>query len=111
MPDTTKGCPGRRRFLRGALAAASAVPMAGLIARPAWAEDRERAEEGHAWDYVSDASEATDHEAYEEGAVCANCIFWTGEVEDGYGGCQHPDFEEVLVNAEGWCAAWVEGAA
>jgi hypothetical protein len=109
----TAPCVARRRFLTSALAVGAAAPLAGVgFGGPARAaENLPRAEDGHAWDYVNDASDTADHELYEEGQACANCIFWTGEVEDGWGGCQHPDFEEVLVNAEGWCAAYVEGAA
>jgi hypothetical protein len=114
MPDKkTLPCAARRRFLRSALAIGAAVPLAGVgFGRPARAEENKpRAEDGHALDYVSDAADAADHELYEEGQACENCIFWTGEVADGYGGCQHPDFEDVLVNARGWCAAYVEGGA
>ena len=113
MPETkTPPCVARRRFLRSALAVGAAVPLAGvgLGSAARAAEDLPRAEDGHAWDYVNDASDAADHEAYEPGQACDNCIFWTGEVADGWGGCQHPDFEDVLVNADGWCAAYVEGA-
>lgn len=107
MPKTFRS--DRRRFLRGAVLTATALPAGGYVmgfANPAWAEDRPRAEDGHAWDYVNDAADA-DSELYEDGQLCSNCVFWTGEVEDGWGGCQHPDFEDVLVNAEGWCSAYV----
>jgi hypothetical protein len=102
----------RRGFLRSALLTATVLPTAGLgiaAARPAWAADRPRAEDGHAWDYVNAAEDAAGHEVYEAGNTCANCIFWTGEVADGWGECVHPDFMEVLVNAEGWCSAYVPG--
>jgi hypothetical protein len=33
-------------------------------------------------------------------------VFWGEEVRNGLGTCNHPDFAEVLVAAEGWCAAY-----
>jgi hypothetical protein len=108
MQKVRRACRGRRRFLKGAIAAGT-LPAAGLVLgpRPARAEDRPRAEDGHAWDYVNHAADAADHPEYEEGEICANCIFWAEEIEDGWGECMHPDFEDVLVNAQGWCAAYV----
>ncbi len=103
----------RRNFLRAAVATAAAVPAAGLglyaASRPALAEDLPQAEDGHAHDYVNDVAD-TDHDAYEDGQLCENCTFWTGEEEDGWGGCQHPDFMDVLVAAEGWCSAYAPAA-
>ncbi len=80
----------------------ASVPVAGLLAHGA-ARAAPRAEDGYAHSYVSDAADAADHARYEEGQRCAECRFWEGEVEDGYGDCTHPDFAEVLVNADGWC--------
>lgn len=99
----------RRGFLKTALAGATVLPVAGLgvsLARPALAQEA-RAQDGHALDYVNDASDAAGHALYEPGQRCDNCIFWSGEVADGWGGCMHPDFEDVLVKDEGWCSAYI----
>ena len=107
MPDDTS--KSRRTFLRGAALTLAIAPVAGVSftgGRKALAEDRPKAEDSHAHDYVNDASDASDHELYEENQLCENCVFWDGEVENGWGGCNHPDFLDVLVNAEGWCDAY-----
>lgn len=108
MPDTFETA--RRAFLRKITAFGAAVPFAGLgitAASPAFA-DEERAEEGHAHDYVHDAADAEDHARFQEGSNCANCAFWQGG-DDEWGGCQHPDFRDVLVAADGWCSAYAPG--
>jgi hypothetical protein len=110
MPDELS--KDRRKFLRKALFTATALPIVGYgvtAARPALASDPQ-AEDGHALAYVNDAADAAGHEAYEEGQLCENCIFWSGEEADGWGGCMHPDFEGVLVNAQGWCEAYLPQA-
>ena len=107
MPDKFE--PARRVFLRRIAAFGAAVPLAGLgltAAGPALAQ--EQAEDGHALDYVNDYTEATDHARYREGSQCANCVFWQGG-DDEWGGCQHPQFREVQVNANGWCNAYAPG--
>lgn len=99
----------RRLFLRGAVLSAAIVPVAGLglkVSDKAFAQDLPQAEDGHALDYVNNAADS-DHQAYEEGQQCQNCVFWAGESEDGWGRCNHPQFSDVLVNAEGWCNAFV----
>lgn len=95
----------RRRFLKGSAAVVAAIPLATLVQhRRAFA--KAEAEEGHAKDYVHDAADAADHDKYKEDSRCENCAFWAGEEADGWGGCHHPDFSDVLVNADGWCSAW-----
>ncbi len=98
----------RRKFLKGSAAAVAAIPLATLVTHRR-AEAKAKAEDGHAHDYVNDAADAAAHDAYEEGARCDNCAFWAGEQEDGWGGCHHPDFSDVLVRAEGWCDVWAGG--
>jgi len=107
MPDRFETA--RRAFLRRIAAFGAAVPLTGLgltAAGPALAQ--EQAEDGHALDYVNDYTEATDHARYREGSQCANCVFWQGG-DDEWGGCQHPQFREVQVNAKGWCNAYAPG--
>ena len=98
----------RRAFLRHAVGVAAALPLAGLAARRVAAQDEPRAENGHAQNYVENAENA-DHERYEEGQQCANCVFWRGEDAE-YGPCQHPEFRDVLVASAGWCAAYAPRA-
>ena len=109
MADTTN--PGRRRFLRRTAVTLAALPVAGIVFQPhrQARADRPRAEDGHAHDYVNHAADASDHPEFQEGNICENCAFWSGEVENGWGGCHHPDFADVLVNANGWCDAYAPG--
>lgn len=97
---------GRRRFLRGAAAGVIAVPIVGLLGtRKALAEEKldPSNSQAQALDYTHDASEATGHSAYTEGAVCNNCSQWTGGDEQ-WGTCNL--FPGKLVNADGWCTGW-----
>ena len=99
----------RRAFLRKLAALGAVAPMAGAAitaAGPAAAE--ERAEEGHAHDYVHNAADAADHPRFREGSQCSNCAFWQGG-DDEWGACQHPSFRNVLVAAEGWCSIYAPG--
>lgn len=99
-PDT-----GRRKFLKAGAVMVASIPVATLVhQRQAFA--KAKAEDGHARDYVNNAADAEGHDAYEDGERCDNCVFWAGEEEDGWGGCNHPDFRDVLVNAGGWCNVW-----
>lgn len=82
----------------------AALPLATLIHQRR-VQAMAKAEDGHALDYVNDAAES-DHPDREEGQRCETCAFWAGEEEDGWGGCHHPEFSDVMVNASGWCSAW-----
>lgn len=99
---------GRRRFLRATLAGAIAVP--GLIARRgAWAADKPKLDpssgQAKALQYVHDASQASDKPGYEDGAICGNCLQWTGG-DSEWGGCNI--FPGKRVKRSGWCSAWAE---
>lgn len=97
----------RRRFLRQASAALAAIPVVSLVGMPS-VSAAERAEDGHAHEYVRNAADATGHEGYTEGAKCGKCAFWGGNDAE-WGQCFHPDFQGVQVNAQGWCDEFVEG--
>jgi hypothetical protein len=51
-----------------------------------------------------------DHPRYRDGSVCSGCTFWQGGDAE-WGACQHPQFRDIEVNANGWCSAWVRGRA
>ncbi len=102
---------GRRRFLRTGLLGVAAVPLAGgLVTRRASAQDdmpRLSPDDpaAKALSYTHDASTATGNAAFQEGAHCANCQLFTGESGAEWGPCSA--FPGKLVNAQGWCSAWV----
>ncbi|WP_019589263.1 MULTISPECIES: high-potential iron-sulfur protein [unclassified Thioalkalivibrio] len=99
----------RRAFLRRASAAVAAIPVVSLMGTQSVHAAEEKAEDGHAHDYVNDAADAADHPQFQEGARCDNCAFWNANADapDGWGGCFHQDFQNVLVNEAGWCDAHV----
>lgn len=90
----------RRRLLGAGVGAVVCLPLGRAAAEES---PLKRAEDGHAHEYVTDAADAADHPRYEEGQTCRNCTFWRQEVEDEWGPCVHPEFRDVLVNANGWC--------
>ncbi len=95
---------GRRKFLKTGAMAVAALPLATLI-HQGKVQAMPRAEDGHALDYVNDGADS-DHPDFEEDQRCDNCTFWAGEEENGWGGCHHPEFADVLVKDKGWCSAW-----
>jgi anaerobic selenocysteine-containing dehydrogenase len=101
----------RRDFLRRMAALGATAPVAGFaISAAGPAAAQERAEDGHALDYVNDATGGVDHPRYRDGSVCSGCTFWQGGDAE-WGACQHPQFRDIEVNANGWCSAWVRGRA
>ncbi|SFM43960.1 high-potential iron-sulfur protein [Marinobacter pelagius] len=106
MSDFNKS---RRVFLRTAALGAAAVPLARIaVHSPAAHAEKAKAEDGHAMDYVNDAT-TSDHPKYKDGNKCSTCAFWAGEESGGWGTCRHPEFSDVLVNKNGWCSTWVPG--
>ncbi len=97
----------RRRFLRTAAGVAT-VPVVGIAGPMTARADMPRldpsSERAQGFNYVHDANEAGN--ARQEGAICGNCLHWTGG-DAQWGGCNI--FPEHLVNRDGWCSAWVQG--
>lgn len=103
---------GRRRFLRLAGIGVAAVPLAGAALRsaPAAADQPRLSEDdptAQALGYVHDAADVDRDRfpRFEEGQLCANCNLITGDKEAEWVGCGI--FPGKLVNANGWCSAWV----
>lgn len=101
--------PSRRNLLRAGIATAVAVPFARLaLDGQAHAEDLPKLSlddpQAKALQYVHDASKAGD--ARTSGAICANCQHYQGASDAEWGKCNI--FPGKLVNANGWCTAWVK---
>lgn len=99
----------RRDFMRNSMLGLAALPLgAGILSKTAFAQELPRLDpsssNAQALNYVEDASEASDHPAYEEGEVCDNCMFWVADTE----GCQL--FPENSVEPGGWCQSWTAQA-
>ncbi|MGS2744192.1 high-potential iron-sulfur protein [Halomonas sp. LS-001] len=99
----------RRDFMRNTMLGLAALPLgAGILSKTAFAQDLPRldpsATNAQALNYVEDASDASDHPAYEEGEVCDNCMFYTADNQ----GCQL--FPQNSVEPNGWCQSWTAAA-
>jgi hypothetical protein len=98
----------RRTFLRSTIAAGAAIPLAGIpittLAQEKVAEDDPAAAAlGYKHDATSvDAGKFPQHKADQ---VCSNCRLYSAGGEDGWGNCGI--FPGKMVNAKGWCSAWV----
>ncbi|HSP31427.1 MAG TPA: high-potential iron-sulfur protein [Halomonas sp.] len=95
----------RRDFMRNSMFGLAALPLGvGILSKTAFAQELPRldpsASNAQALNYVEDASEASDHPAYEDGERCDNCMFWIADKE----GCQL--FPENSDEPAGWCQSW-----
>lgn len=96
----------RRHFIRSSVLGLVGLPLGiGILSKTAFAQSLPRlapsAPSAQALSYVEDASNASDHPAYEAGERCDNCMFYTADTE----GCQL--FPEHSVAPGGWCQSWV----
>lgn len=97
----------RRSFMKFGAAGMVAVPLAGLgWTTTAAAAERldENSAEAKALSYVHDAT-TSGHDSYQEGQKCINCLLYTDPSQEEWGGCAV--FPGKLVNANGWCTAYV----
>lgn len=95
----------RRDFIRHSLMGLAALPLgAGILSTRTFAQELPRldpqAPEAKALNYVEEASQASDHPAFEEGERCDNCMFFQPDNE----GCQL--FPGKSVEPAGWCQSW-----
>jgi hypothetical protein len=100
----------RRRFVLSLLPAAAlgaaAPPAAGQAARL-----EESDPQAVALGYKHDATkvDAKKHPRYAAGQLCSNCQLFQAKGSEEWAGCSA--FAGRLVNAKGWCSAWVKKAA
>ncbi|MAX31441.1 Tat (twin-arginine translocation) pathway signal sequence [Onishia taeanensis] len=95
----------RRDFMRNSLLGLAALPLgAGILSRQALAQDLPPLDpenpQAKALNYVTQASDASDHPAYADGEKCSNCMFYNADTQ----GCQL--FPQNSVAAGGWCQSW-----
>ena len=99
----------RRNFMRNSLMGLAALPLgAGILSKNAFAQELPPldpdAQQAKALNYVKNASDASDHPAYEEGERCDNCMFWQADSQ----GCQL--FPQNSVEPGGWFQSWTAQA-
>jgi hypothetical protein len=92
----------RRRFLKYSAGGLVGVTL-GSVSIRAFAEEHLSEDDvtAKALKYV--------HKTPVEGSMCANCMQIKGKPEDEWRGCNL--FPGKLVNANGWCAAWMKKPA
>ena len=97
----------RRSFLKKGMFGLAALPLGmGVMTSKAFAaslpplpEDNPQAK---GLNYVKVASDAADHNKFEEGQYCDNCMFWQPDTN----GCTL--FQGFSVEAKGWCQSWIK---
>ncbi len=99
----------RRHFVISIPTAALALAVGHTAtAQPAKLEEADP--QAAALGYRHDATkvDAKKYSTYSAGRNCANCQLYVGKPGDAWGGCSA--FGGKLVNAKGWCVAWVKKA-
>lgn len=101
--------PSRRRFIKNSVVSLAAVPFANtlLIGTAQAAEAVSESDPtATALGYKMDATKASNRK--DNTAVCGNCSLYSGKPSASDGPCSV--FGGKLVNAKGWCTAWVKKA-
>ncbi len=102
----------RRSFLKiSSLAAAFiAIGSRALISAAQGAQVDEKDATAQSLGYKNDATKADKAKfpKYAAGQECANCQLFQGKPGDAWGPC--PIFAGKLVNAKGWCSAYIKKA-
>ena len=98
----------RRRFVKISVVGLAAAPFAALLSGAAQAVDAvsESDPTAAALGYKMDATKASNRK--DNTAVCGNCSLYSGSSGASTGPCSV--FGGKLVNAKGWCTAWVKKA-
>ena len=112
MPDKVVD-NSRRRFVKLTAAGIAAAPLSTLLLQgTAQAADMPKVEESDPMaknlSYVHDATKADPAKRAGDEKFCDNCKLYKAGSEDGWGECAV--FPGKLVNAKGWCSAWVTNA-
>ncbi|MCC7081669.1 MAG: high-potential iron-sulfur protein [Burkholderiales bacterium] len=95
---------GRRRLLQGVLAL---IPI-GAFAQSPGKRVEESEPQAQGLGYKRDASKAdkAKFKNFRPGETCAGCRFYKGAAGETWGPCEI--FGNRLVNANGWCSAWMK---
>ena len=99
----------RRRFFKITAIGLAAAPFAtAIMSSAAHAVDtvKETDPTATALGYVADAAKST--KRTDKAAICGNCSLFSGKAGAADGPCVL--FQGNLVNAKGWCTAWVKKA-
>lgn len=99
----------RRTFLRSTVAAGAAIPFAGIpivtLAQTAKVAEDDPAAAALGYKHDTSTVDASKYPQHSADQNCTNCRLFAASDEEGWGNCGI--FPGKLVNAEGWCSAWV----
>lgn len=100
----------RRRFVLAVIPAATLLTGAARTALAQATRVEEKDPIALSLGYMHDAAkvDAKKFPAYAAGHNCSNCQFFQAKAGEAWGGC--PAVGGKLVNAKGWCQAWVKKA-
>lgn len=100
----------RRKFLKGTLAGAATLPLAGLAQR-SWAQQKVQPDAplAQSLNYTPDAASLPKSAARKPNEFCHNCQFFQAQAAKGDSTQWAPCtiFKGKLVSADGWCSSWV----
>ena len=100
----------RRKFVLSIIPAFTLLSDAARTAAAQVVRIEERDPIAVSLGYVHDATKLDTKKspAYAAGHNCANCQLYQGKAGEAWGAC--PAVGGKLVNAKGWCQAWVKKA-
>lgn len=100
----------RRQFVLRVLPAASALIAAGpaAFAQPARLDEKDPQAVGLGYKHDATKVDAKKYPQWAAGHNCANCQLYLAKPADSWGPCGAVGGK--LVNAKGWCIAWVKKA-
>jgi hypothetical protein len=99
----------RRQFILTLVPAAIALGTAtSAQAQAAKVDENDPAAKGIGYKNDATKVDAAKYPSYAKGKVCGGCQLFQGKAGEPWGAC--PIVGNKLVNANGWCTAWVKKA-
>ncbi len=99
----------RRQFVFNFIPAVLALAAAGkVIAAPERLDEKDPVAVALGYKHDATKADTAKFPTYKAGHVCRNCQFFQGKAGEAWGVC--PAVGGKLVNAKGWCSAWVKKA-
>ena len=99
----------RRHFIITLVPATLAIGAATqALAQPAKVDENDAAAKAIGYKHDASKVDAAKYPTYAKGKVCSGCALYAGKAGEPWAAC--PIVGGKLVNANGWCTAWVKKA-
>ena len=99
----------RRHFIITLVPATLAIGAATqALAQPAKVDENDATAKAIGYKHDATKVDAAKYPTYAKGKVCAGCALYAGKSGEPWAAC--PIVGGKLVNANGWCTAWVKKA-